>query len=213
MVLVWAGLFDATDPLMQAAVKFFREGPNTKLRAPRFNALCRPVLEHEISTCEPCYSWNVVHSWQLGDRQHFLEGMYSLFIGALSQQTYISCEHRTGMQGNLFATPLAFWLARQSVIDDEIAPGELHLLRLCPSAWITDRDEGVFEHMPTVFGPVNLRAKKSQDGKTLQITFSGNWRSKPDKVVLHVPSVEGLSNVTINGKDQRFAKQIVLKPI
>lgn len=114
MVLVWAGLLDADDPLMVAAVKFFREGPNWKLKGPRFNALCRPVLEHEISTCEPCYSWNVTHSWKLGDRQHYLEGMYSLFAGALSQQTYISCEHRTGMQGNLFALPWLFgWHGRR----------------------------------------------------------------------------------------------------
>lgn len=213
MVLVWAGLFDATDPLMQSAVKFFREGPNTKLRAPRFNALCRPVLEHEISTCEPCYSWNIVHSWQLGDRPHFLEGMYSLFLGALSQQTYISCEHRTGMQGNLFATPLAFWLARQSVIDDQIAPNELHLLRLCPSAWISDHEETVFEHMPTIYGPVNLRVKKSADGKTLVASFKGNWRIKPAKVVLHVPPILGILQITINGKRHSFAKEISLEDI
>ena len=23
------------------------------------------VLIHEISSCEPCYSWNIYHSWQL----------------------------------------------------------------------------------------------------------------------------------------------------
>ena len=210
LVLVWAGLLDAADPLMQSCVKFFREGPNTKLRGTRFNPLCRPVLEHEISTCEPCYSWNIVHSWQLGDRPRFLEGMYSLFVGALSQQTYISCEHRHGMQGNLFATPTAFWLARQSVIDDEIAPGELHLLRLCPSAWLTADREAVFEGMPTLYGPVNLRCKTSADGRTLQVRFSGQWREAPREVVLHSPPLPGLEEIEVNGERHRAGGAIIL---
>jgi hypothetical protein len=211
MVLVWAGLLDANDPLMVASVKFFREGPDWKLRGPRFNAICRPVLEHEISTCEPCYSWNVVHSWQLGDREHFLTGMYSVFVGALSQQTYISCEHRTGMQGNLFALPLAFWMARESVIDDDIKPGELHLLRLCPLAWVSSHEDSLFERMPTVFGPVSLRARLSDDGKTLRVTFHGDWRNQPGKVVLHIPPVPGLTTVQLNGKNHRANQEIVLE--
>jgi hypothetical protein len=136
--------------------------------------------------------------------------MYSLFVGALSQQTYISCEHRHGMQGNLFATPLAFWLARQSVIDDEITPGELHLLRMCPSARISDRDEAVFENMPTLYGPVSLRVKKLADHQTLTVSFTGNWRAKPTRVVLHVPPVEGVSQIMVNGVAKPFARQIEL---
>ena len=141
LVLVWAGLLDATDPLMESIIKFFREGPNWQLKGARFNAISRPVLEHEISTCEPCYSWNVMHSWQLGDREKFLEGMYSLFVGSLSQQTYTSCEHRHGMQGTLFSIPLAFWMARMALIDDEIVENELQLLRFCPLAWISSDEE------------------------------------------------------------------------
>ena len=121
-----------------------------------------------------------------------------------------ACEHRHGMQGNLFATPLAFWLARQSVIDDEIVPGDLHLLRLCPSAWISDRDEAIFEKMPTVYGPVNLRVKKSSDGKTLAVAFTGNWHHPPGKIILHVPPLAGISKITVNGKRKSFATEIGL---
>jgi hypothetical protein len=42
-------------------------------------------------------------------------------------------------------TYLAFYYARLAVIDDEIAEGELHLLRLCPQAWITSEQETAFE--------------------------------------------------------------------
>jgi hypothetical protein len=208
MFLVWAGLVDANDELMRAAVNFFREGPNTKLYGYRPDPLDRPVLLHEIATCEPCYSWNVFHSWQLGDRYHFLEGLYSLFVGALSNQTYISCEHRHGIQGNLFATPTAFTLARYSVIDDEVVPGELHVLRLCPLAWISSDQETVFEGMPTLYGRVDLRLRLSKDRKTLNVSFRGDWKEKPKSTILHSPPVPGLSNIVVNGRRKSATKQI-----
>lgn len=201
MSLVWAGLLDADDELMRSVVDFFRHGPNRRLYGTRFNPLSRPVLNREISSCEPCYSWNIFHSWQLADRPRFLEGVYSLFTGAVSQQTFTGCEHRHGIQGLMAPTAFAFTLARLSVLDDEIAPGEIHLLRLCPLAWISDREETVFDKMPTAYGPVNLRFKKSADGKTLQVTFRGDWRNRPHKVVLHTPPLPGLETLVVNGKE------------
>lgn len=211
MVLVWGGLMEAHDELMRTSVEYFREGPNWKLYGKRSNPLARPVLIHEISSGEPCYSWNVFHSWQLGDSERFLEGMYSLFVGAISPQTYITGEHRHGVYGNIFVLPLAFTLARLAVIDDEIAVGELHLLRLCPQAWVSAKGEAVFERMPTIYGTINLRFKKSADGKTLDITFNGKWRERPNKVVLHVSPAHHLSRVAVNGILQPRAKSIELK--
>ena len=208
MVLVWAELFDADDPLMVAAVKFFREGPNWDLKGPRFNAISRPVLEYEMSSCEPCYSWNVAHSWQLSDRQKYLEGMYSLFVGSLSQQTFTSCEHRTGMQGTLFSTPLAFWMARMALIDDEINKNELHLLRFCPLAWISGEQETALKGMPTLYGPVDLVFKKDIRNQSLDITFKGDWHEKPQKIVLHIPPVHGLKSVRVNGGKHGIKKPI-----
>jgi len=212
MVLVWAGLMDAKEPAMRDVVAYFRNGPNKKMWPALYNAIYRPWLNREISTCEPCYSWNVFHSWQLNDREKFLEGMYSLYAGALSQNTYISCEHRHGIQGNLFATPLAFYLTRLAVIDDQVKENELHLMRICPKAWISSSEETVFDKMPTEFGTVGLRFKKSADGGTLQVKFNSNWRYKPDRVVLHVPPVAGLKTVIVNGKSYPAArsKEIVL---
>jgi len=193
-------LFDADDSLMRSFADFFRDGPNTKLRGPQSGAISRAVLQHEISSCEPCYSWNIVNSWKTGDRERFLEGLYSLFTGAISPQTFINCEHRNAMYGNVFVAPLMTWCLRQSVIDDQLTDNELHLLRLVPQAWISAREETVFENMPTEYGPVNLRFRNSADGKTLEISFSANWRQKPSKIVFHPPPLEGLKAIIINGK-------------
>lgn len=199
LVLPWAGLMDAADPLMVSFADFFRVGPNTKLRGPRSNALSRPVLTHELSTCEPCYSWNIVNSWRTGDRARFLEGMYGLFTGAISPQVYTSCEHRHGMYGNMFATPLLTWCMRQAVLDDQLEPGHLHLLRLCPLAWISRAEETVFEAMPTQYGPVSLSWRLSENGKTLKVRFTPSWRDKPGHITLHVPPVDGLETVELGG--------------
>jgi len=209
MILVWAGLLPADDELMRASVAFFREGPDTKLYGDRSNPLARPVLVHEISTCEPCYSWNIFHSWQLADRPLFLEGLYSLLLGSLSKQTYTACEHRHGIQCTQCSTYLAFYLARLSVIDDEIAENELHLLRLCPAVWFSSDQETVFEKMPTLYGTVHLRFRVSEDKQTLSVSFSGQWREKPRRIVLHAPPLR-LTHIVINGKREPARAQILL---
>jgi hypothetical protein len=212
MVLVWAGLLPADDPLMRSTVKFFREGPNTRLRGVRVNSLSPPILEREISSCEPCYSWNLFHSWQLGDREHFLTGLYSLFAGGISPQTYISGEHRHGVYGNIFTFPLAFHMARLAVVDDEIAPEELHLLRLCPLAWCSTEKPARFERLPTEFGPVDLRFQLSPDGEQLDISFKGNWRHRPKRIVLYSPPLPGLRTIVVNGQAHAAGAPIELAP-
>jgi len=200
---VFAGLLDADDPLMDDARAWFREGPQTKLYRRDSNCWQVPVLDHEMSSCEPCYSWNVFHNWQLGDRPRFLEGMYSLFAGALSRQTWTSCETRGGITGTVFASPLAIYLARLSVLDDQLKEGELHLLRLVPLAWLQPGDKCRFDNLPTEFGPVTLRTNVSKDGKTLDITWRPAFRAKPKKIVLHLPPMPGLQKVLVNGETVR----------
>jgi len=216
LILVWAELLEPDDPLMVDTMDFFREGPNWKLSTATHsnsvihNAVDGPLLVHEMSTCEPCYSWNVFHTWKLGDRQKFLEGMYSIMVGAQSQNTYIGCEHRHAIQGIVSTFALPFYLARLSVIDDQISYGDLHLMRLCPHAWISSEEETVFEKMPTEFGPVNLKFRRSTDGKTLDVSFSANWREKPRKIILHVPQMPGLEKIVVNGKAFSGVKEIRL---
>jgi hypothetical protein len=199
LVLPWSGLTDANDPEMKAFADFFRDGPNRRLRAAQVSNLDRAVLDHDISSCEPCYSWNIVNSWRTGDRAHFLEGMYALFTGAISNQTFVNSEHRNAMYGNVFVAPLMTWSLRQAVIDDQLADGELHLLRLVPKAWLSADQETLFENMPTEFGVVDLRFKMAEPD-TLDVTFTGRWRDRAKKVVLHVPPVQGLTKIRLNGK-------------
>jgi hypothetical protein len=167
-------------------------------------------LIHEISSCEPCYSWNVYHSHQLGDRQRYLEGMYSLFTGALSRQTYVSCETRGGITENVFASTLAIEMARLSVVDDVIEPDHLHLMRLVPLAWVSSSEQTRFENMPTEFGPVTINWRLSADGGLLNVDYTAKFRRSPKSVLLHVPPAPGLKQIKINGNEQ---SAVVDKPI
>lgn len=204
MFLVWAEVFPAEDELMRSAVEFFRVGPNQQLWGVQSNAVHRAVLRHEISSCEPCYSWNIQHSWQLGNREKFLEGMYSLAIGGCSPQTFISSEHRHGMYSLMVTAAHAIWCMRQSVVDDQLVDGELHLLRLMPLAWLERGFETVFADMPTMFGPITIKLT-IQDGRTLRVEQTATWRERPRRVVLHVPPLPGIERLTINGRTHRIA--------
>jgi hypothetical protein len=210
MILVYAGLLDANDPLMKDSVAYYREGPDVKLYDPRGNMHQRAILTHEISTCEPCYSFNILCSWQAGDRERFLEGVYALLAGALSQQTFSGCEHRHGIWSLPAPGALMFYSMKLSVIDDVLRPDELHLLRLVPRAWITSDHLTRFENIATQFGPVDLKFKLSGDGKTLDVTFAGDWRHKPGRVVVHAPPVPGLNKIVVNGKEHSASGEIEL---
>jgi hypothetical protein len=204
MFLVYAGLMDADDELMELSVRYYYDRPRAKTYDPGGSHAQPPdCLHHEMSSCEPCYSWNVFHPHQTGDRYTFLEGMYSLFTGALSRQTYISCETRGGMTGLVCASPLGIYMARLAVIDDVIKENELQLLRLVPLAWVKADKQTKFENMPTEFGPVTLKFRLSEDGKTLLVTFEPRFRLTPKKVVLHVPPVPDLTRVIVNGREYK----------
>ena len=196
---VFAGLMKAEEEPMRSALLWFREGPPTRVyrNTPAWQV---PCLNHEISSCEPCYSWNIFHSHATGDRQKFLEGMYSIFAGGVSRQTFVSCETRGGITGLTCTAALGAWLARLAMVDDQIAPDELHLLRLVPLAWLRPDRETRFERMPTEFGPVTVKARLSQDLKQLQVTYEPRFWITPKRVSLHVPPVPGLTSITLNGR-------------
>jgi hypothetical protein len=199
LFLVYAGLMEADDELMRLALRYFREGPNVR-SYDLAGAWHQPVsLRHELSSCEPCYSWNVFHAWQTADRARFSEGFYSLLTGSVSRQTSIGCEHRGGISGTLFSLPLPLELARLSVIDDQVEPGSLHLLRLVPLAWLTAERETVFDNIPTEFGPVSVRFRLADKDRRLDVIFQPRFRLKPTHVRLHVPPLDGLREVTCGG--------------
>ncbi|TDD63401.1 hypothetical protein E1263_00150 [Kribbella antibiotica] len=198
MVMVWSGLLPASDPRMVKYCDYFRVGPNAKLwnGGSRKHPLDAPILEHEISSFEPIYSWNIFHSWQLGNRAKFLEGMYSLAAGGVSPQTYIPFEHRGGMSASLGTHATIFTLMRLAVVDDALSESDLNLLRLCPMAWLSTDQDTVFDKMPTVYGPVSLKFRRT--GATeLTLTWTATWRTKPQRLLVHAPP--GFTALIVNG--------------
>lgn len=201
------------EPNVEVASAWWPEMENTwvsigwKDHPLRFNVLddgtliAQPVcLWHEISSCEPCYSWNVFHAWQAGDRPKFLEGLYSLLTGSMSRRTSIGCEHRGGVSGTLFSVPLPIELARLSVIDDQRETARLHLLRLVPLAWLRADRPATFERIATEFGPVTLGFQVEQNGRRLRVAFEPQFRHEPQSISLHVPPLDGLSEIAVGDR-------------
>ncbi len=199
LFLVFAGLLDADDELMRSTRLWFREGPPVKVYRPEANGSQVPCLRHEMSSSEPVYSWNVYHSHQAADRAHFLEGMYSLFAGNFSRQTFTVCEGRGGITGLTPFSP-AIYMARLAFVDDEVESGVLHLLRIAPLTWLRPDRECRFENMPTEFGPVSVTARLGVRRDELRLSYASRFQNAPKRVVLHVPPVEGLAKITMNGK-------------
>ena len=126
--------------------------------------------------------------------------MYSLLTGSLSRRTSIGCEHRGGVSGTLFSAPLPIELARLSVIDDQLEPDRLHLLRLVPLVWLSTDRTTTFERIPTQFGPVTLRFQLQENGHRLLVTFEPQFHHRPQQVLLHVPPRVGLSEILVGGR-------------
>jgi hypothetical protein len=200
LVLVYARLLDAQDELIQDSLAYYREGPNTLLYDPRGNMHQRAVLTREISSCEPCYSFNILCAWQAADRPRFLEGIYSLLAGSLSSQTFIGCEHRHGIYGLIAPGALMAYAMKLAVIDDALEENRLHLLRLAPLAWLRPDYETRFENLATEFGPVTLKFRLDSQTKALRVDWQPAFRLPPQSVILHVPPVDGLKVVVLNGK-------------
>lgn len=198
LFLVFSGLMNARDPLMKSALRWFREGPQTKWGRHDGGPWQMPFLDLEQSSCEPGYSWNAYHSHQLGDRSRYLQAMYSMFAGAMSRQTYTICETRGGITGLCNCLP-CFPMARLAVLDDQIEPGSLHLLRVAPLAWLRPARETRLENMPTEFGPVTFSFRLDESGSGLLVNFQASYRTQPKRVVLHIPPVRGLKRVVVNG--------------
>jgi hypothetical protein len=199
LFLVFAGLMDADEEPITSNRAWFREGPPRRTYQDVGNCWQTPSLHREMSSCEPCYSWVCFHSWKLADRPRFLEGMYSLLAGASSRQTFTVCETRGGHTGLIPCLP-SVWLARLSVIDDQIQEGELHLLRLAPLVWLRTDKEACFHNMPTEFGVVGLKVKLGSDGRELLVNFDPKFKTVPRRILLHIPPEKELKAVILNGK-------------
>lgn len=180
LALVFGELFPASDPVMQACLRWFREGPQHRFVRKFSSCWQVPALVNEMSTCEPCYSWNLFHSFELGDRERFAQGLYSVFAGGASRQNFVSCETREGVFGNVFSHGLALMLLRMSVLHE--VGDELHLLKMAPAALLRDFE---WKNVPTWFGEVSISGR--YEAGVLHLDYRPPTRSKPKRTVLHLP--------------------------
>jgi hypothetical protein len=131
-------------------------------------------------------------------------------MGACSENTFISGEHRNAMYGTLFVQPLVTWAARTALVDDGLDPDELHLLRLCPLAWLVDGSPTKLLRAPTRYGTVSLEVSRDDANRALTVEFTGDWKRKPKRVVLYPPPIPDLLTVTVNGRRYGARKPIEL---
>jgi hypothetical protein len=206
LVAVFGELFPASDPIMQAALRWFREGPQVKHFRKFSSEWQVAVLCAEISSCEPCYSWNIFHSFGLGDREKFAMGLYSLFAGGGSRQNFVSCETRDAVSGNCFTHGLALMLMRMAVVHEE--EDTLHLLKMAPLAFF---ENGGFDwkNVPTWFGEISISGRHERRSRTLRLEYEAPRRAKPSKILLHLPPIGDLTRVLLNGKPLGQAAGIV----
>ncbi len=155
----------------------------------------RPGLEQPRG---PDHIASIQDAHQLGDRQRFFEGMYSMLTGAHSQQTYIASETRGGVAG--IAGHVGIYAVRLCVVDDLAEPETLHLLRLVPKAWLKPDRQTKFENVPTVFGPVTVRFGLHDGGKTLAVEYTAKFHHPPRQARLHVSPSAGITRVIVNGR-------------
>jgi hypothetical protein len=190
------GLVDPTDKTMTWAMKWLTEGPDSKTGNPDwFSWNHRPSLRFEMSSLEPCYSWNIYLRFLRNERQKFLEGFYSMAAGSVSRKFLGGVEHRNGIQ----AVP-----ATNAVLDNR--------LRNSPRAWLRPGREVRVQKAPTYFGLVShiLRAVSANQ---MEIQIEGPDRENLAwlRLYLYHPEQKPLRSATVNGVSVKPSSAEVLE--
>jgi hypothetical protein len=63
--------------------------------------------------------------------------------------------------------------------------------------------------VPTWFGDVSLAARHDESDSTLHVRYDEPKRRKPKRTRLHVPPIEGLRTIVLNGKSLREVPEFV----
>lgn len=193
--LVFGELFPADDPIMKAALRWFREGPQFKKYREFSSPYQAPLLHAEVSSCEPIYSFNLFHTLELGERRLFSMGLYGQFAGGHCRGSFVGCETREGLFGVMNTLPLL--ATRQALIQE--SGDELHLLRMAPLAFF--RGEGFgWEQATTEFGPLSISGRWDETQRSLTLDYKAPVRRRPARTFLHLPPFSDVAVVTLNGR-------------
>ena len=201
LFLAFSGLLEHDNYIFDEALKWFREGPHVKHWQFDNNCWQMPVLHHEMSSCEPCYSWNMDINFLRNDREHFIEGLFAQFAGARNTDLFSDIETRNGMFAIGCTTAVTFHHVRNGIVYEN--GNNLELLRMVPVSWLKSGDVLEFKKLPTYFGPMEIEVKVSIDGSKAEIKISLPSRNKPEKILLFVPKfLTGKAvKIIIDGKE------------
>ncbi len=212
MFLGVAGLLNANDPIMTLAMKWLNEGPNAGSADPDWTEFTNtPTLRYEMSSVEPCYSWNIYLRFLRNERDKFLEGFYSLAAGSVSRKFMGGDEHRDGIQDlPTMNSVIDNHLRNMLVFENEGGKG-LDLLRNSPSAWLLPEKDIRVRNALTVFGTLSFQVHSSEKEITATIECPKNgpaWLH----LYLNPPPGEFIETVKVNGLTQTMTNGIVEIP-
>ena len=212
MFLGVAGLVEPGDESMTWAIKWLTEGPDSRNYNPDWSDYSeRPSLPFEMSSCEPCYSWNIPLRFLRNERQKYLEGFYSLCAGSVSRKFRGGSETRDGVQWlPVMNSVINNHLRNMLVFEDESARG-LHLLRNSPSRWLEPGKKVRVERAETYFGPVSYTVETLE--KRLIADIESPQRETVEWIRMHLdlPQERKLFRATVNGSPVKLADGGVLE--
>jgi hypothetical protein len=211
MFLGVAGLEDPDADTMTWAMKWLNEGPDAGTASPDWSDFSdRPSLRFEMSSVEPCYSWNVFLRFLRNEREKFLEGFYSLAAGAVSRRFLGGSEHRDGIQ-NLPVMNAVVCTHLRNMLLRENGRG-LELLRNAPSSWFLPGREIRVSGGETYFGAAGYHLK-SVSARRMEAEIDTPARERPAWIRLHLFHPEGraLRSATSNGAAARVLSATALE--
>jgi hypothetical protein len=185
---------------MTWALKWLTEGPDSAGN-PDWDDWSRPAsLRYEMSSLEPCYSWNIYLRFLRGEREKFLEGLYSLAAGSVTRKFLGGVEHRNGIQA-LPVTNAVFdnHLRNLLVFEDESGQG-IDLLRNSPVAWLRPQKQIRVERAETYLGPISYKVVSFGDRIEAEIETPSRMPPQRIRLWLNHPEGRALRAVTINGR-------------
>jgi hypothetical protein len=199
MMLGVAGLIDPSDEAMTWAMQWLADGPESHANPDWYDWSAPAFLRFEMSSLEPCYSWNVYLRFLRGEREKFLEGFYSLAAGSVTRKFLGGVEHRNGIQAlPVTNAVIDSHLRNMLVFENEDGQG-IDLLRNSPTAWLRPEKRVRVERAETYFGPMSYRL--TSFGARVEAVIESPSRTPPRYIRLWLNHPEGkpLSGATVNG--------------
>ena len=156
-----------------------------------------------------------------GEYEKALLTFYSAAVYGMSNDCYQTVERNNMEDGNYApfqpnssGNGRLIDMLRRMVIDEQ-EPGNLWLLRGCPSRWFAPGKEIVVTDAPTLFGKMAVRTKSNE--KTIVVDIDAPDREPPDEIRLVVrhPDRKPPTGVTVNGKEAQVDDDVIVlrKPI